>query len=151
MVTLLLDRSQLEIVLSPTERALALQRGSIRVERTSIAKAQLTDDPWTWLRGVRSRGTHIPGAVALGTWKAESGDDFVAVRGRRLPGVVIDLLGDEGFQRLVISTRHGLALTRALHLDPAEASEVAAFGTPPAPESKKRPRRKPAPRPAPAV
>ncbi|WOF23402.1 hypothetical protein N8K70_01630 [Microbacterium betulae] len=151
MVTLLLDHSQLEIVLSPTERALAFQRGSIRVERTSIAKVQLTDDPWTWLRGVRSRGTHVPGAVALGTWKSESGDDFVAVRGRRLPGVVIDLLGEGAFQRLVISTRHGLALTRALRLDPAEASEVAAFGTPTAPASQRKPRRKPAARPVPAV
>ncbi|GAA4783441.1 hypothetical protein [Microbacterium gilvum] len=147
MVSLLLDRSQLEIVLSPTERALAFQRSSVRVERRSIVKVQLTEDPWTWLRGVRATGTHIPGVVALGTWRAESGDDFAAVRGRRLPGVVIDLDGTGAFERLVISTRHGLALTKALRLDLSRQADVADLAA--APPRKRAPRA--APRPAPAV
>ncbi|MDR6877298.1 hypothetical protein [Microbacterium barkeri] len=149
MVTLLLDHAQLEISLSATERALAFRRTSIRVERSSIVKVQLTDDPWTWLRGVRARGTFLPGFTALGTWRTETGDDFVAVRGRRLPGVVIDLDGEGEFERLVISTRHGLALTRALRLNLDEAAEAVELGAEPAKEPQRTPR--PASRPAPAI
>lgn len=127
MVTLLLDRARLEVVLSPVERALAFHRENLRIDREAIAKVQLTDDPWTWLRGVASPGTHIPATIAAGTWKTQSGVDFVMIR-RRKPGVVIDLEGAE-FERLVLTTRHGLALTQALRLDvsaePADVSEIA--------------------------
>ncbi|MBO3662550.1 hypothetical protein [Microbacterium stercoris] len=123
MVTLLLDQRQLEIVLSRTERLLAAQRHGLRIERSSIARVQLTDDPATWLRGVRSPGLHIPRVVSLGTWRSAQGDDFVAVRHGR-PGVVIDLEGDERFSRLILSTRHGLALAKALRLDQTSDSEA---------------------------
>ncbi|QGU28310.1 hypothetical protein [Microbacterium oryzae] len=147
MVTLLLDHAQLEIGLSPLERALAFRRESIRIARASIAKVQLTGDPWTWLRGARARGTLVPGTVALGTWRLADGDDFVAVRGRRLPGVVIDLDGTGEFQRLVLSTRHGLALTRALRLDLDAAAEAVELGT----QSLKTPQPAPRPVPRPAI
>ncbi|GAA3662361.1 hypothetical protein [Microbacterium marinilacus] len=122
MVTLLLDQTQLEIVLTRTERVLAAQRDNIRVDRASIARLQLTDEPVTWLRGVRAPGTHLPRLVSLGRWRSAQGDDFVAIRHGR-PGVVIDLTGDERFARLVLSTRHGLALANALQLD-AEGAEA---------------------------
>lgn len=115
-MTLLLDSTQLEVALSPVERALARRRDAVRVERTHIRKVQLTDDAWTWLRGVPSPGTLVRGTVAMGTWTSASGDDFVVVR-RRHPAVVVDLEDDAAFSRLVLTTRHGLALVHALRLD----------------------------------
>ncbi len=122
MVTLLLDSTQLEVSLSVAERGLAFRRENVRIPRETIAKVQLTDDVWTWLRGVPGPGTRLRGAVAMGTWKTSGAADFVLVRGRR-PGVVIDLAGHDEFERVVLTTRHGLALVQALRLDvdgPAE-------------------------------
>lgn len=149
MVTLLLDQTQLEVVLSPIERASTFHRGNLRIEREHITRVQLTDDAWTWLRGVPGPGTHIPGVLAAGTWKAAGTTDFVLIR-RRRPSVVIDLDGDEQFQRLILTTRHGLALTQALRLEvtdePADVVEIAS--TAPIPVQKKRQRPVIRPRPA---
>jgi hypothetical protein len=122
MVTLLLDSAQLEVVLSRTERAVAFRRRNITVERSAIAKVQLTDDAWTWLRGVPDPGTYLPVAVAAGSWKSAGGRDFVLLRGRK-PSVVIDLEGHDEFQRLVLTTRHGIALVQALRLDAVELGD----------------------------
>ncbi|QPE04357.1 hypothetical protein IT882_14555 [Microbacterium schleiferi] len=122
MVTLLLDSSHLEVTLSGSERLLAFRRQNVEIPRSTITKVQLTDDVWTWLRGVPSPGTHVRGVIAMGTWKSAGSEDFVVVRGRR-PGVVIDLEGHQDYQRIVLTTRHGLALIQALRLDvdgPAE-------------------------------
>ena len=116
MVTLLLDSSRLEVALSVTERALSFRKGAVRVERAHIRKVQLVDDPWTWLRGVPTPGTVIPRTFAMGVWRSAGGDDFVLIR-RRRASVIIDLEGDPEFQRLVITTRHGLALVQALRLE----------------------------------
>lgn len=149
MVTLLLDQTQLEVVLSPIERAVTFHGKSLRIARDTITKVQLTDDAWTWLRGVPNPGTHIPGVVAAGTWKAAGSVDFVLIR-RRRPSVVIDLAGDEEYRRLILTTSHGLALTQALRLDvsaePADVEEIVA--TAPTPVSKGR--RRPVIRPRPA-
>jgi len=123
MVTLLLDSTRLEVALSGTERALSFRKENVLVERSEIAKVQLTDDAWTWLRGVPSPGTHLRGVIAMGTWKSAGAADFALVR-RRRPSVVIDLDGHAEFARLILTTRHGLALVQALHLD--DVSEVAA-------------------------
>lgn len=124
MVTLLLDSAQLEVVLSATERALCFRKESVRVAREHITKVQLTDDAWTWLRGVPSPGSHVRGVVAMGQWKSAGGTDFVVVR-RRKPAVVIDLEGDPEFQRIVLTTRNGLALVQALQLETdAEPTDV---------------------------
>jgi hypothetical protein len=149
MVTLLLDQTQLEVVLSPIERAATFHRSNVRIVRDHITKVQLTEDAWTWLRGVPNPGTHIPGVLAAGSWKAAGSLDFVLIR-RRRPGVVIDLEGDDQYGRLILSTRHGLALTQALRLDvstePADVEEIVA--TAPAPTSKGS--RRPVIRPRPA-
>ena len=150
MVTLLLDSTQLDVVLSLTERALAFRKGDLTVERAHIRKVQLTDDPWTWLRGIPSPGTHVRGVVAMGTWKSAGGSDFVIVR-RRKPGVVIDLDGDAEIQRIVLTTRHGLALAQALRLEgegePVDVAEITA----PTPTASPRPKRARAPKTAPAT
>ena len=59
-MTLLVDASGLEIVLSAAERAASFHGSSIRVPRESIERVQLTDNPWTWLRGSRKPGNVIP-------------------------------------------------------------------------------------------
>ncbi|WP_100814718.1 hypothetical protein [Microbacterium lacus] len=116
MVTLLLDSERLEVVLSPVERAVGFRRGNIQVLREQIAKVMLTDDAWIWLRGVPSPAATVPSVMAIGTWKTGSGRDFAVIRGRR-PSVVIDLEGHEDYERLLVTTRHGLELVRALRLD----------------------------------
>lgn len=116
MVTLLLDSTQLEIALTGAERALAFHKGNVLIDRSTISKVQLTDDAWTWLRGVPSPGTHLRGVLAMGTWKSAGGNDFAIVR-RHRPSVVIDLDGHEQFERIVLTTRHGLDLVKALRLD----------------------------------
>ena len=144
MVTLLLDSTRLEVVLSATERALAFHKGNVIIPRETIAKVQLIDDPWTWVRGIQSPGTRLPGVIAMGTWKSVNGEDFVIVR-RRRPGVVIDLEGHPEFDRVVLTTRHGLALVQSLHVDageqPADVVDLAtgAVTTEPARPAKKTP------------
>lgn len=158
MVTLLLDSAQLEVVLSPVERALSFRSASLRLDRAAIEKVQLTDDPWTWLRGVPNPGTHVRGLVAMGTWRSAGSTDFVVVR-RRRPAVVIDLdpsdpAGQE-FQRLVLSTRHGPALAQALQLEtdaePVEVSELVTGAVPTTQPVPAAPRRRRAPKPLPAT
>ncbi|MEV8274663.1 hypothetical protein [Microbacterium sp. NPDC077184] len=116
MVTLLLDSTRLEIALSGSERLLAFRKENVLVERSQIGKVQLTADVWTWLRGVPSPGSHVRGIVAAGRWRSAGGDDFAMIR-RRREGVVIDLEGHEEFERILLTTRHGLALVQALRID----------------------------------
>lgn len=124
-MTLLLDSTQLEVAFTASERAMAFRKRNVTVDRSHIERVQLTDDAWTWLRGVPNPGLQVPGVVAMGAWQSAGGTDFVLVR-RRRPAVVVDLDGDPEFQRLVLTTRHGLALVRALRLDVEDvASDVA--------------------------
>ncbi|KQP74445.1 MULTISPECIES: hypothetical protein [Microbacterium] len=153
MVTLLLDSTQLEVVLSVSERALSFRKGNVVIERSTITKVQLTDDAWTWLRGIPSPGTHVRGIIAAGTWRSAGGDDFAIIR-RHRPSVVIDLEGHPEFQRVILTTRHGLALVQALRVEvaaePTDVVDIAAeTGTIPViPERKPRGRKTPAPAPA---
>ncbi|MGW9585251.1 hypothetical protein [Microbacterium sp. NPDC055455] len=153
MVTLLLDSTQLEVVLSLSERALSFRKGNVVIERSAITRVQLTDDAWTWLRGYPSPGSYVRGVIAMGTWRSAGGDDFALIR-RRRPSVVIDLEGHPEFQRIILTTRHGLALVQALRVDldeePADVAEIAAeTGTTPViPEKKPRSRKTPAAAPA---
>lgn len=147
-MTLLLDQTQLEIVLSPIERAVCFHRENLRIARDTITKVQLTDDAWTWLRGVPNPGTHIPGVVAAGSWKAAGSIDFVLIR-RRRPSVVIDLDGETEYRRLILTTSHGLALTQALRLtvstEPADVEEIVATAPTPVSKGSRRPVIRPRP------
>jgi len=120
------------IRLTASEKALAMRRRDVVLDRDGILSAVITDDPWVWLRGVRAPGTQLPGRLALGTWRALGGRDFAVVRSGR-PAVVIDLEVPEGaeedhgwvgeydpFARVIISTRHAAELIKALRLDGGE-------------------------------
>jgi hypothetical protein len=109
------------------------------VPRANIARVQLTDDAWTWLRGVPNPGTNLPVAIGMGTWKSAGGNDFVVIR-RRKPSVVLDLDGHDEFERLVLTSQHGVALVRALRLDGADEPEDVADIVTPKPRSGKKPR-----------
>jgi hypothetical protein len=133
MVTLLLDSTRLDVVLSGAERMLAFRKGDVTAERSTITKVQLIDDAWTWLRGVPNPGSHVRGVIAMGTWRSTSTNDFVIVR-RHRPGVVIDLEGHPEFDRIVLTTRNGLELVQALRVDVDEAdapTEVTTLATGP--------------------
>ncbi len=133
MVTLLLDSTQLDVVLSGTERALSRRKSDLQIDRAHIIKVQLVDDAWTWLRGVPTPGTLVRGVLAMGTWESAATTDFVIVR-RRHPAVVIDLDVDADFDRIVLTTRNGLALVRALRLEtdevPVEVTEIVTSSLP---------------------
>lgn len=116
-----------------------MRRRDVVLDRDAISSAVITDDPWVWLRGVRSPGAHIPGRLALGTWRALGGRDFVVVRSGR-PAVVIDLeVPDEAdhepgwvgqydhFARVIVSTTHAAEFIRALRLDADGAEGKAVF------------------------
>ena len=113
MVTLLLDSTQLDVHLNATEHALSFRKRNISIPRSRIARVQLTEDAWTWLRGVPEPATLIPSTVAIGTWKFVGGKDFALIR-RRRPSVVIELEGHDEFQRVIVTTRHGVELVREL-------------------------------------
>ncbi|MCW2289480.1 hypothetical protein [Leucobacter luti] len=125
-------RDRVVIRLTNAERVASLRRRDITLDRAAITSAVITDDPWVWLRGVRSPGTHIPGALASGTWRSFAGRDFVLARKGR-EAVVIDLetsqdaAEDRGwvgeydpFARVILSTTHAAELVRALRLDDGE-------------------------------
>lgn len=127
----MLDSTRLEIVLSRTERALAFRKTNVLIERCQIERVQLTDDAWTWLRGVPRPGTSIPGVIAAGTWRSSRGENFVFIRRRPL-GVVIDLkpqaeddanVESLAYRRVVLTTQHGPELIRALALPESDLSE----------------------------
>lgn len=150
MVTLLLDSAHLEVALSATEHALAFRKQNVTVDRAQIAKVQLTDDAWTWLRGAPKPGTFLPGVVAMGAWKSAGAIDLVLIR-RHRAGVVIDLTGHDEFERIVLTTRHGLALVQALRLDvdeqPTEVTDIVTGVIPVAPSPTKKPTRSRTPKP----
>ena len=136
----MLDSTQLEIVLTGAERMFAFRKRNVVIQRSAISKVQLTDDAWTWLRGVPKPGTYLPGVSAMGTWRSAGAADFAIIR-RRRPSVVIDLDADPEFQRIVVTTRHGLALVQALRLDvdsdeaPADVVDLATGAIPIAEQS----------------
>jgi len=106
---------RLEISLTAAEKTLARRRDDVIIERADIASVAITDDPWIWLRGIRSPGTIIPLTLAVGTWKFHGGKDFVLLKGKKRHAVVIDLEGGNAeFQRVIVATPHVVRLTKAL-------------------------------------
>lgn len=126
------------IQLTASEKALAMRRREVVIERAAMTSAIITDDPWIWISGVRSAGTHVPGTLAFGTWRNLGGRDFVLARSKRR-AIVIDLdqelaqsgtaahqAEDDGefddFSRVILSTAHAAELITALRLEGDESS-----------------------------
>ncbi|GAA1611834.1 hypothetical protein [Leucobacter chromiireducens] len=116
------------IRLTRAEKVTAMRRRDITLDRSAITSAVITADPWIWLRGVRSPGTHVPGTLAAGTWRSFAGADFVLAKKGR-DAIVIDLeagaasaedrgwVGEyDAFSRVILSTTHAAELVHALRL-----------------------------------
>lgn len=122
MSVLFVHPDRLEIRLTRAEKLMALRRSDIEIPLENIRSAVLTDDPWVWVRGIRSPGTAIPLTLAVGSWKYHDGKDFLLIKGTRT-SVVIDLQDSE-FSRIIVTTRHSLSLLRALRLPPLEPADA---------------------------
>jgi len=114
MASLRVHPDRLEIHLTRAERTLALRRDDLVVQRENIRSVAITDDPWIWIRGIRSHAVEVPLVLAVGTWKFHGGKDFLAIKAKR-QAVVIDLV-DEEFTRVVLSTSHAVDLIASLKL-----------------------------------
>jgi hypothetical protein len=134
MADLHVHRDRLEIRLTAAEKALALRRADLVIPRDAIRSVAITEDPWIWIRGVRAPGASIPLTLAVGTWKFHGGRDFLVVKGKQRPAVVIDIETEgegEGqeFQRVIVSTTHAASLIEALReADPSGADAAEAGG-----------------------
>lgn len=124
------------IRLTASEKALSLRRHDVVIDRSAITSALITDDPWVWIRGVRAPGAHLPGRIAIGTWRNLAGKDFVLAKAGR-DAIVIDIdvpsgVTEDGawvnefsaFSRVIVSTTHAAELIRALRLGEDDDSEV---------------------------
>lgn len=130
-----MHHDRVTVVLSNAEKVLTFRRSNVVIERAAIRSALITDDPWIWIRGVPSPGTHLAGRLACGVWRGLGGDDFLLIRGKH-QAVVIDVdLPDERvvtpsdeafsrFGRVIISTAHASELIRALRLSESETPSV---------------------------
>lgn len=120
--------------LTAPEKTLSLRVRDVVLDRSLIRSAIITEDPWVWIRGIRTPGTSLPWGLAFGTWRTRHGRDFVLAR-RGLDAVVIELEAPEEahvnkgwigeydtFSRVIVSTAHAAELVRALRLDKAEGS-----------------------------
>ncbi|KQM82137.1 hypothetical protein [Agromyces sp. Leaf222] len=114
MAQLRVHSDRIEVLLTPAEKSLSLRSADIVVQRDDIRSATITDDPWVWIRGIRTRGSVVPLVVAVGAWKYHGGLDFVIVKGKR-QAVVLELAAGE-FARIILSTNHAATLIDRLKL-----------------------------------
>ena len=105
---------RLEIRLTTAEKTLALRKEDLTIPRTSIRSATITDDPWVWIRGIRSPGAVVPLVLAVGTWKFHGGKDFLVIK-RKRQAVVLDIV-DEEYARVIVSTSHAADLINSLQI-----------------------------------
>lgn len=114
------------------ERA-AARHGAVRVPLAAVAGVGATADWWRPLRGVRMRGTLIPGALCLGLWEHPTGVDFVAVRLRHHGVVHCDLRPPSRFARIVVSDPHPERVAATVREAVERAGAEAAAAGPPTP------------------
>jgi hypothetical protein len=135
MADLHVHRDRLEVHLSTAEKLLALRKDDLVIPRDAIRSVAITQDPWIWIRGVRVPGAAIPLTLAIGTWKYHGGKDFLIVKGKSRPAVVIDIEQPDGidetdaqadgaspiadgYDRVIVSTLHATKLIEALRTAP---------------------------------
>ncbi|WP_158867579.1 hypothetical protein [Leifsonia sp. AG29] len=124
MADLHVHPDRLEIHLTPAEKVLAFKREDLVIDRDAIKSVAITEDPWIWIRGIRAPGAAVPLTLSVGTWKFHGGKDFLVIKGKQRPAVVIDLEGSE-YSRVIVSTTHAARLIEALRVD---VSEIPADG-----------------------
>ena len=90
------------VTLTRLERVAAMKR-EVRVPLASVRGVCADPDPWSALRGVRARGTGVPGMAVYGV-RGMTGDrpDFAALHGRGT-AVRVELTPDARYRRLLVS------------------------------------------------
>lgn len=120
MTSVRVHSDRLEIQLTRAEKLLSLHKDDLVIPRENIRSVTITDDPWIWLRGIRTRGVEVPLVVAIGAWKFHGGKDFLLLKGKNRAAVVIDLDVDAEpsteFARVIVSTTHATRLVEALRV-----------------------------------
>lgn len=112
MADVFLDRDTVQVVLSPMEHIGALH-GDLEWPIDAVRRVEVTHDPFSAIRGIRSPGTAWPGRIALGTWRSRRhGRTFAAAYGHG-PAVVIELQ-DSYLARVVVSTEDAERIARLL-------------------------------------
>ena len=125
MADLHVHRSRFELRMSRVERTLSFHRDPIVIERDDIRSVAITEDPWTWIRGIRAPGTFLPLTLAAGTWKFHGGRDFLLIKGKQRTAVVIDVEGAD-WSRVIVSTPRASELIEALRI--VDASQAGPAG-----------------------
>ncbi|MCX5208216.1 hypothetical protein OG689_02650 [Kitasatospora sp. NBC_00240] len=114
MARLVVEGDELVVALSWWERP-AAHRRDVRVPVSAIRQVTVEPDWWRALRGMRGRGTWIPGVLSIGTRTYPGGTDFAAVRARgRRPVVCVDLEGPSPCARLAVTDPDPAATARAV-------------------------------------
>ena len=100
MAEIQVEGGRVSIHLSVAEKIGALH-GDVHFPVSAVRAVRVVDRPFGEIEGFRAPGTGVPGVIALGTYRARGGQDFVAVyRGER--GVVIEIDADNTKYRRVI-------------------------------------------------
>ncbi|MFC9330160.1 hypothetical protein [Kitasatospora sp. NPDC057015] len=103
MALLVVKGDELVVDLSWWEKV-AARRGEVRAPVSAIHRVSVEPDWWRALRGVRGRGTWIPGVLSYGIRTHYLGEDFSAVRVRgRRPVVCVDLWSSSPYARLAVT------------------------------------------------
>lgn len=112
MARLLIEGENLHLSLSGWEQLGSLH-ADIRVPMRHITRAEVTENPWRILSGLRAPGTGIPRIIMLGTMRRKKKKDFCAIYKRR-PAVVVHLR-DEPFERLIVSSSESESMSHRLN------------------------------------
>jgi hypothetical protein len=105
------DATEVVVQLTRGERIAAL-RGSVRVPRSAVQRAELVPDGLAAVRGLRAPGLHLPGRAKIGTWR-RGGRVFAAVRDT---GPAVRIVLDEGqrYRELVVGGADAAAAAATL-------------------------------------
>ncbi|WP_405721846.1 hypothetical protein OG607_10770 [Streptomyces sp. NBC_01537] len=90
------------IVRLPWWEKAAARRRDVHVALSAVEQVTIEPDWWRALRGVRGRGTWVPGVFALGTRRHPRGMDFAAVRARG-PVICVELRSPSPYARLAVT------------------------------------------------
>ena len=112
MARLLIEDQRLHLSLNGWEQLGALH-ADIRVPLSHVVKAELIENPWRILRGIRAPALGIRRFITLGTMRAKRNKDFCAIYGGRIAVVVH--LRDEPFKRLIVTCAESEKIVRRVN------------------------------------
>ncbi|MCU1690534.1 MAG: putative alpha/beta hydrolase [Pseudonocardiales bacterium] len=82
MAELLIEGNELVLRLSTFEKAAALHR-DLRLPVSAIGSVEVTDKPFTLVKGLKAAGLSIPRRVAIGTFRGRGGTRFFVLKGSK--------------------------------------------------------------------